>query len=134
MGGGGGGGEETGVTGEHRWRRASEQQHWWQSRKADVLTVTPRVAPFDLQLLSQFDCTYNCLSWSFTEKHFACYRDGKHPTNDNDKLSTLIHSPCIFHYGSQREKREREKKKKKKKGKKKTVAELMRRNLPISLW
>ena len=21
------------------------QQHWWQARKADVLTVTPRVAP-----------------------------------------------------------------------------------------
>ena len=22
------------------------QQHWWQARKADVLTVTPRVVPF----------------------------------------------------------------------------------------
>ena len=26
-------------------RLESVQQHWWQARKADVLTMTPRVAP-----------------------------------------------------------------------------------------
>ena len=26
-------------------RLESAQQHWWQARKSDVLTVTPRVAP-----------------------------------------------------------------------------------------
>ena len=25
------------------------QQHWWQAKKADVLTVTPRVAPYSHQ-------------------------------------------------------------------------------------
>ena len=27
------------------------QQHWWQARKADMLTVTPRVAPLPPLLL-----------------------------------------------------------------------------------
>ena len=26
------------------------QQHWWQARKADVLTVTPRVVPIKVQV------------------------------------------------------------------------------------
>ena len=27
------------------------QKHWWQARKADTLTVTPRVAPFHCSVL-----------------------------------------------------------------------------------
>ena len=30
---------------KHQARLEPAQQHWWQSRKADMLTVTPRVAP-----------------------------------------------------------------------------------------
>ena len=31
------------------------QQHWWQARKADMLTVTPRLAPVDrgIQAMSE---------------------------------------------------------------------------------
>ena len=30
---------------KHQARLEHAQQHWWQARKADVLTVTPPVAP-----------------------------------------------------------------------------------------
>ena len=54
-------GRETGVPGENPWlqkmpytkarrfqpyaRLEPAQQHWWQARKADVLTTTPHLAP-----------------------------------------------------------------------------------------
>ena len=37
-------------------RLESAQQHWWQARKADVLTATPRVTPLTMSCLHVSAC------------------------------------------------------------------------------
>ena len=71
------------------------QQHWWQARKADMLTVTPRVAPdwlpvplvlpypadvdfglnFDVCVLLRFQGTLvKCLSWRKSEREWLRWK------------------------------------------------------------